>query len=222
MSLPLVANDVLRVVYACYVNEPKQLGESRLHYRVVNAGGFNLEDVAPFLRARLVVPYKGWLPTTAFFAGVSVQRILPAPRSGVLYEVGENFGLASAAGFLPTQASGLISYKTSGIAAVIAGDPPVIVSPALPGTHGRSYIPFPAGSHYDPATNQFTAGAQTKLGAIRTKLGPIIDLGGGASLQQIILRGTKTFDVISSAPSPNVATQRRRGAFGALNRPFGG
>jgi len=220
MPSPLVAGDVLNVVIACYVAEPKQLGESRVRYRVVTPGGVDLEDMPRFFRNLLKTPYKAWLPLSATFAGVSVQRILPSPRSGTISSLDGSVGLAGDVGYLPTQVSGLLTYKTAGIAAVIAGDPPVVVSPALPGTHGRSYVPFPATTWFDPETNSLTGSAVTKLAAIRTRLGPTLTLGG-AQLQQIVLRGTKQFDVISSEPSELFATQRKRGAYGQLNRPFG-
>jgi len=220
--MPIVIGDVFRTVVACYNQEAKQQGLFRVYHRAIAIGGAEIEDIPLAFKNKLKTVMRSWLPQNCRFAGCSTQKVYPLPRSGTFYSLDGGVGTSSSLGPLPTQASGLIRYRTAGITYANPAPPPSTLS--SPGTHGRSYIPFPGVAWFDAPTNELLDTAVTKLQSIADRLGPIASIATtGLQLQQVIAQGPNLFqDVVSNEVSYQVATQRRRGSFGQLNKAFGG
>ncbi len=214
MATPFAPNDIVKVTVGCYFGVAKQLGESVLYYRCTAETGTFIEDLPDFFNGRFRTPYRSWLPATCLYAGVSVQRVFPRPRTGTFYRIQNGAGTGGGAGCMPSQCSGLIRSRT-------AGYPAIGPAPALPGTSGRSYVPFVATTWFDSANNVLTAVGVSKLDAISTRMGPTVSqIGAVLGVYQpttFIFRDATTIE-----SSELVATQRRRGAFGQLNKTFGG
>jgi len=213
MPTPVVVGDVVRVVVANYFETGKQASLNRLHYVCTVSKGAQYESLAAAFWSNFVTVYRAWMPDSCRFQGVSVQKLLPGVRSGVFYHVDPKGGL-SGTGILTSQVSGIIRYKTTGVEIAPPG-------PNEPGTHGRSYVGFPAQSNANFVTNGMQAIAVTRLRAIAARIGPRIVISGGSTWQLVIQRGVLSFPVETVDVIEQWATQRRRGAFGKLNKNFG-
>jgi len=215
MATTLAVGDKLRVVFGSYYPTTKQLGECVLFYRVVTTALPDAETVALFFKNFTKVQWKNLFHTTVQFAGVSVQKVSPNPKSVPVYSLDGGPGTRSASvGTLPSQCAALIRFRTAGNPAFPAAKAPV----------GRCYVPFIADGIFDYDDNQLTSGGLSALDALSRKLGPTISsVGSAVDLQQVILsRATLSYtDVASHEVNSFLATQRRRGAYGQLNRPFG-
>jgi hypothetical protein len=213
MATPLAIGDKIRVVIGCYFPVPKQLGETVVHYRCVDPGGFTLEDFATAMKNRMKVPFCGWMHNTAQFQGVSVQRLFPGSRTSPFYVLESANGTAPGVATLPGQVSGLCRYRTEGIAG----------TPGIPALNGRSYVSFPSDYWQEPANGRLNSSGFSALEAVRTKLGPDINFAIPAQFKQVVYSRTYNgfFDVTSSEGVDAWATQKRRGSFGTLNQPFG-
>jgi len=212
MATPLANNDKLLVVYGSNYGEPSQLGEFRVYYNVVNAAGRSVESLADLLGAMMRTQMIQWLGAGCTYGGCSVQRLFPPPRTTPVYSIWNTASLNSSA-TLPSQVSGVIRYRTSGLPGI----------PPAPGTHGRSYIPFPADRFFDHTKNKLNAAGTSVLQGIADKVGPLFTVPGSTVRLQLLVRQPEdVFQEVSSVEVLEfVGTQRRRGAFGQRNRPFG-
>jgi len=213
MATTLAIGDKLRVVVGSYFPVPKQLGESVVHYRVVDPGGLTMEDFAVAMKNRLKAPFAAWMHNTAQFQGVSVQRLHPGIRTSPYYVLETVVGTAPGAATLPGQVSGLCRYRTEGIAG----------TPGIPALNGRSFVSFPSDYWQEPTNGRINSGGRAALDAVRTKLGIDIAFASPSSFKQVIYSRTYNgyFDVTGTESVDAWATQKRRGSFGTLNQPFG-
>lgn len=209
-TLPIVG-DFLQFRVDCQAND--QLSENVLHYVVGTAtgGGLDLQQMANAMASNLSPVYRAWLPITASFTRVTAQNLTP-PASNPSISVGIG-GIGTASGnLMPRQASGLIRYQT-----------------ALGGraNRGRSYIGFIAGSSVDNS-GELNGGGTALLASIGAAIGPTVVLVLGGLSNQLLLMvrhpnfpGPPPFPagtvVTSVQATALIATQRRRGDFGASN-----
>lgn len=209
-TTPMVG-DFLQVRVNCSAGA--QLSQNVLHYTVnsVNGGGLTLQQLATTIASSVGPLYRAWMATTATFDGLTVQNLTP-PSTDPATSTGST-GAGTATGNLaPRQASGLIRFITG-----FGGR----------GNRGRAYIGLIAGSFID-TTGELTGGGAAVLLNVANGLGPLIapTVGAVTTVLRLMVRhpdvigpprtptGTPVTSVLATAL---IATQRRRGDFGATN-----
>jgi len=181
------------------------------HYSVGNVVGNGCfdTDFVTNLDAALAADYKAVMTNEATYRGVSVQRIVPGPKTVPVFTLANTGTGSMVSDPLPKQCAGVISWKTS-----FSGHK----------YRGRTYIPFPSEAH--------SSAGGVPIGAYVTLLGNIRDrlvgsrnvsdgLGNSSILDPCIFhRLTNNMTLImSGAAKSSWATQRRRGDYGKANLP---
>lgn len=220
MAVIPVIGDILKVVIACRHGVAQQIGESRLFLRVYQnpPAALSLEEAGEAIAGHFQAPYISWLASNCKYNGVSIQRVSPGVRTATYYALRDIAGIASSSGTMATQASGLVRFPTGEGEAV----PPSL---PLPPTKGRAYVPFVPKTFFDGAENSLSNNGKAALDTIAQKMGPRVFLSPGGFAWDLIVYQEASRIVrfaTSTAASWYTATQRRRGAFGQLNKPFGG
>jgi hypothetical protein len=210
-----VQGDLYEVTFVATHSE--QVGMFRRHYVQLTTTGVGptLAQIAAHFSSVYPAPIKALMAATATYNGLSVAKILPAPRTVRAIET-TGVGAGTVVGdILPRQVRGIITLRTD-----LAG----------PAHRGRCYIPFPC--ELDNALGGVpVAGYMTNLNALGTVMlanTPALGAAGNqAILQPVLLRGVYdadgnridwTFSSLASFVSrPRWATQRSSGSYGAAN-----
>jgi len=205
-------NDIWQV--RIYTNMQNQLAVNSFYYK-----GSAVTGVVPSstwlsqIDAAWASDWKALLTNAAVYLGVTVQRMLPLPKT-ILEPTAVGTGTGNAgATMMPKQVSGIGTFRTD-----FAG----------PSARGRVYIPFP-----DEADNGATAvpsaGYLTRLTTMMNLLSIpfVVAPGGGntATLTRVLwhpaLSAATALTVTSFLVRAKWATQRRRGDYGQPNQlPF--
>jgi hypothetical protein len=212
--IPMIG-DVLQVKTRCFfVN---QVSLNVLHYSV-NAyvgAGLNLVEIADKLSARLSTDYRALMSSEVTYEGLSVQNITPARTVPYNSVTGKGVGTVGTKS-CPSQTSFIIKLRSA-----LAGRRNI----------GHVYPGFPAANFQD-FQGRITQAGQDALADLATDLGPSLLLANGPDSVQLQLcirhpdknvplpgtpDATPAYECI---PSTLWATQRRRGDYGAANRPF--
>lgn len=191
--------------------QTNQIGVMVRHYLVSAKAGTGATDqqIANALDAAVAAPLKALMASTVTYRGAAVQRIIPAPPLVEVFSVTGN-GPGTATGDpLPSQVSGIISWRTAN---------------AGPFYRGRNYIPFPAEGDND-VDGKPTAGYSTRCGTLLNALVSFVAGSGGNTntmLAVIYHRVSASYSLITAGFTQfRWATQRRRGIFGQANTvPF--
>ncbi len=228
MATPLVAGDVIRVVYATRVTAKAQLGLFRCFYRVVAPGSATYETLADDIFQNIRTVLTAWLSTSATFQGVSVTREKKNMAGVTVGKFGPVIFRTTATG---TEATALLPLQASAMIRSVCAALP-LNTPPLGSGKGRCYIPWVSLGEYDSTTAKLNAAGLAKLWNVASKIGPSVLLGGkGANLAMVIRRtayaeppAVRPFagwsDVTSLEAQNLIATQRRRGDFGKINAAF--
>jgi hypothetical protein len=215
-STPIVG-DVLEIRTLCFSID--QISVNVMHWRVgnVSGAGVSLQDIAAQFDTDVNGAYKNWMPANCNYRGIGITN-LTGERTVEYHATGFTGPGTQTAKMLPTQTTGLISFKT-----------------ALAGRHMRGRI-FPGLPWTDwmLATSQMTAAGLIALNTIRSAIGLAKVASIGANSTTVVLTvmhrptlarpippNSLTTDVTSAVASGLWATQRRRGEFGRTNQvPF--
>lgn len=217
MATPLVAGDVVNVVYGTYCASHAQQGLVRLFYKVISGSGANYESLASELYNRSLNAWTMWLPPLTRFAGVSVRCVKGAVLTPTFKYAPSTGGTgAYGTGPLPLQTSAIIRWPAAAVPAPTAR-PPIT---------GRSYVPFPSVQGFDTATLKMSTEGLTRLIQLGSLFGPSVVFPGGMNLQLQIQRTPAADNIYSEVTGASFlrtyATQRRRGDLGRVNQPFAG
>lgn len=206
--------DVLQI--RVYCGASNQLSENVLHYRVesVVGGGVQLDSIALLFETRVHADYKAWMPLFAEWLGLTAQNITPPITNPAIANLQAGVGTALG-GLAPHQVSGLISTST-----------------AFGGRNqkGRVFIGFPTVNWLTTA-GELGPAAVAQLATIASLIGSlvVISLGGASASLRLLVRHPDLpgppriptgSPVTGLSASTGIATQRRRGDFGAPNTPF--
>lgn len=207
MPTIITTNSIWRARVACYL--PNQASINVLHYIATASAGAGGTDTtfAAGLDSLLAPLMKAVLNEAAFYRGVSVQRIFPAPTT-IPAIVTVNDGAGEVTGdLLPAQVCGVITKQTP-----YAG----------PQFRGRMYCPFPGEA--DNTGNAPTAGYGARLDDIALALLDVIVAGAGGDTSDmtpcLYHRGDGSITLLTATRTNLLwGTQRRRGNYGRLNNP---
>lgn len=204
----MALNDVLEIKH--YFSCLNQVAVITRHYRVV-VDGFGDADNARQLLCNefddtFGTVYRTMIASAATYAGTTLSRVAPFPRTAVKLAV-TMAGVGALTGdLLPLQVSGLVGTKTA-----LAGR----------AQRGRIYVPFPPESAND-ANSTPTASHVGLLDSLALACDDQVSVTLGAetiSVNPVIYhRTTQTTDnIVAAAARDKWATQRRRGSFGQPN-----
>jgi len=131
---------------------------------------------------------------------------------------------ASTGTVLPGQNSALLRWTCNALPETV---------PPLGSAKGRSYVPWVSVANYNTGTTRLLPAGTAKVTAIGQKIGPVMAVALKGATLQMVLRRTfpapgpnlpRPFagwaDVTKGDTESKIATQRRRGEFGALNDTF--
>lgn len=206
MAAP-VDGDTWLLRVACITDDQAAINT---YYLIVSGvvGGTVLDTDAAAAYNTLLAPlYKAVLSEEAEYYGVSLGRVLPAPKTVPAKNISAR-GVGDVAGdMLPGQVSGIISFATA-----FAGRK----------FRGRVFIPFP--SETDNAAHIPVAGYGTRLQALATAMLAPLTVTAGASSATftpfLFHRNDGSSTKITTMLAKRLwATQRRRGDFGQRNPP---
>lgn len=209
MAAAITLNSIWRARVACYL--PNQASINVLYYICTEVGGEGGVDgsFAAGLDTLFAPLFKALLCEAAFYRGVSVQRVSPAPPT-LPSVVTVNDGAGTVAGdLLPAQVSGVITKQTP-----FAGVK----------FRGRLYCPFPGEA--DNTSNAPTAGYLSRLNDLAQSLTDVVVAGvaGDTSTMAPCLwhRSDGSITLLTAVRTNALwGTQRRRGNYGKLNlAPF--
>lgn len=210
MAIIVAANNLLRVVWACKLNDQIGLNVRYFFVGAAIVGSPTLQQVADELDDVFSALYRDWLGTSAEYLGCSAQRVSPTASIPQVSTTNAGSGTGGASD-VPAQVSGCLTLKTD-----------------LPGrkNRGRMYVPFPGHDMVDPPFG-LTSSGSTRLTAFGTALQsaiPVVNGGDECNVAAWIV-DPETFDVrgrvTSYRANDKLATQRRRGAYGRTNAaPF--
>lgn len=206
-----IFGDVLQIRVNCSAAE--QLSQNVLHYKVfsVTGGGLTIKQIADQFAQTNGPIYRSWMASTATFDGCTVQNLTPPITDPATSSGGTGIG-SSVGNLEPRQASGLLSHTTG-----FGGR----------ANRGRSYIGLMAAGNVD-ASGNLTGGGVAILANVGAALGPFVALSVGG-LQTILQLQIRHPDTPGPPPMPSttavtfiqasgkIATQRRRGDYGAPN-----
>lgn len=206
-----IVGDFLQVRVDCQAND--QLSQNVLHYAVTatGGGGLSLQFIANVFGATLAAAYRNWLPGAASFSQITVQNLSPPQTNPATSAAVGGAGLVLG-NLQPRQASGLLRFHTD-----LGGR----------ANRGRAYIGFIAGSSVD-VNGELNGAGTALLVAVGNAIGPFpnIILGGASTSLRLQIRHpnlpgpppTPTGTPVNSIQATAlIATQRRRGDFGASN-----
>jgi len=207
-----ILNDIVQARVECF--SVSQISLNVLHYRVISVagGGLPLLQLAQQMVLALGPLYRALMPITAIFQSVTCKNVTPPETVGVR---ASSITAGNAIGnLLPRQVSALIGYGTN-----LAGR----------AQRGRSYVGMISDTFVD-ASGEFTGAGFAALVNVASQIGPAAtySFGGATTNLQLVIRhpnlvgpppATNTTDVVYTAPSALLATQRRRGDYGRTNRP---
>jgi len=211
MATQLLAGNVIEVRFVSFI--PEQIAVNRLFYEVENVqgAGADTDAAADRLNTIFAFAYRGMMPSSADYRGVSVQRIFPLPRTVASINVTLAGPGSALGGLQPSQVAALVAKRTD-----FAGR----------SFRGRAYVPFPADTFQaadgNPATTFVTGELLTFANLIDDTLtaGVLLDT---VDLKPVLWKlpvGPAT-PVTQTIARALWATQRRRGGFGAKNAlPF--
>jgi len=209
--------DVLEIRTLCFSID--QISVNVMHWRVsvLTGAGVTLQDIAAQFDTDVNGAYKNWMAANCNYRGIGITN-LTGDRTVEYHATGFTGPGTQTASTLPTQVTGLISFKT-----------------ALAGRHMRGRI-FPGlpWAGWVLATSQMTAAGLVALNTIRSSIGLAKTATVGPNGTTIVLTvmhrptparpippNSLTTDVTTAAASGLWATQRRRGEFGRTNQvPF--
>lgn len=211
MATALLAGNIIETRFVCFI--PEQIAVNRLYYVVENVlgTGADTDDAAAALNTQFAFGYRGMMPSSASYRGVSVQRIFPLPRTVASIDV-TLAGVGQALGGLqPSQVAALVAKRTD-----FAGR----------AFRGRAYAPFPSDTFQAADGNPSTAFVTGELLTFANSVNTVIT--AGFSPNTVDLRPTlwkvpagPSTPLTNTVARANWATQRRRGGFGAKNAlPF--
>lgn len=208
----MAVNDIWSFKITCF--GMSQLGEIVLHAletTTLGTGG-TVQQGSDSVSTAFATVIKAWMSPTFSYRGVIGQRIFPlANKSNPINSVAGQGAGAAAAGDLPTQLAGLLTFRSN-----------------LVGRRGlgRGYVPFPATAQFTGTGAILSAAGLTALGNIATVLLAPLTFGTGGNTSTIVFGVySKKFGqigtIIQVPTHASFATQRRRGAFGKVNaQPF--
>lgn len=211
LNLPLALGDTLSVQFGTYWNG--QAGINTLHVQVVQAVGLpTLADVAKGYDDLVHAAYKDLLTSTATYYGVRAQRITPLPRSmAEISTLHTGVGLGGTEG-MPGQVSGIIGWATAKAGRAF---------------RGRIYIPFPDENDHNNNTNAPSDSYILRLKTLGDILAAEQTVTNGVNTATLLpciwhRKGIANTTILEARPRLKWATQRSRGAYGAVNRypPF--
>lgn len=210
MAQLLALGDIIRLRIGCYT--ATQAAINTIHYKVIEVNGASASDAdaALLFNATLAPLMKNLMSVEANYQGVSVQRIYPGTPTVPQQSVSLSGPGLIAGTILPTQVSGIISFRTA-----LAGR----------SQRGRMYIPFPAEDSslsgipvaaYETALGNLAAQLVVSSLLIPGTMGP-----DNCRLQTVLWhRATNSSDPINAYKvRAKFATQRKRGEYGARNIP---
>jgi len=208
-----VEGDLLQIRTVCYT--PQQISMNVLHYEVAAVAGvpLTLSQIALLYETRVATLYKAMMPATARWRGCDVRNLM-LPMTLTFPSVSLDNTGTSGTQLVPTQSSYLIRNQ-----AAFGGRKYI----------GHVYPGFVTLSFVDN-DGQLTAPGQAALDLLLAGLGPTALLVGdtGQASLALTIRHPNTpgpivapvwTRVASMVSSPLIATQRRRGDYGARNSP---
>ena len=207
----MAVGDVYKLRTVCYTSN--QISVNVTHWEsTAELGSISpglLLAAAIGFEAILAPLYKVMMPAQASWRGCGFQRVKVAPTLEWASTTLDGLGTAMGS-LVPTQSSGLISWRTADVTRR---------------GRGRIYIGFPPTGSTD-ADGSPNASYMVPLAALglayvlpRTWTFGMTD---SVSLKLVVVNGVvsvPTKDVITYAEKPRYATQRRRGQYGRLNLP---
>lgn len=209
MAFPAV-NEIWEVRVVCY--SASQIGVNTVHYRITQATNPIGDNIAAAQISLALAPlYKAYLPQTANYLGVSVQRAYPLPRTRAYATKADQGPGTQLLDMMPKQVSGLIKCWAD------AGGPAY---------RGRIYLPFPCEADND-ANGQPTNSWNTLATPIKNYLYSVITVTSGGNTNDwtpvIYHRAgpSNSPTIVQAQVVLKWATQKRRGDFGRINAlPF--
>lgn len=210
MSRPVDVGDIYEVKQCCYGRS--QLGINVLHYQVtVTAGAGDMfpEDMPNLFGDYSSDEFKDCINENFSWVGCMVRLVDPAISitylSTSVAKVGDRAGEP-----LPTQVSGIITKRSD--------------STGRNG-RGRMYVPFPSEDDNDDGHPSAALFVEYAVLAARVLSPIILTSAGGAIVTFVPVLWNADTDTVTAVTSSVVrnkwGTQRRRGAYGAMNlNPF--
>ena len=203
----MALNDVYEVKIFCSM--PRQTGLNVRHYKVT-------ASVAPeppasafmdFLDQQFAAQYPPLLNTTAFYHGVSVQKILPLPKSVAITTDARRASGTGGSDPMPKQVSGVITLRT-----LLAGRR----------NRGRVFVPFPSeqSNTLEGVPTGLYGLSLIILGDFLIQPVNIVGLPGSATYTPVLNHRTPPFgqEILVSRVARGIwGTQRRRGDYGSPN-----
>lgn len=210
MSIPISVGDVLVARFVCQLDDQVAINRRLLRVTADDAVDPPTDtSLAAGLDSLFALAYKDSLVSDATYRGVSLQRIIPLPKT--IPAVGSlNAGPGTQVGNpMPPQTAGVYSLRAD-----FAGRT----------FQGRSYQPFPSDVSND-AEGKPTAAYRAVLSDLGLAFSNPIVINGTVSGSTTL---QPTLDPTGAAPNRDLTsfvtrlvwgTQRRRGGFGASNVP---
>jgi len=208
-----IVGDLLQIRTVCYTDT--QISMNVLHYEVAATAGTpqTLAVIATLFETRVFTAYATLMPSTARWRGCDVQNVMPVPTLKFPSVIHDQVGISGDT-LTPTQSSLLIHTNANFAGRKYLGR-------VYPGLLSTAWCTVDG--HLDVA-------GLAKLDILKNLLGPSLVLVGdtGQTSLALTIRHpnslgpviTPTWDrVLSMVSSPKIATQRRRGQFGAANVP---
>lgn len=205
--------DLLQARVVCYT--PDQISMNVLHYEVAATAGVpqTLQTIATLFDTRVHIAYKNMMPTSAKFRGVDFRNLMP-PSTLAYADVTRDAVGNTGTDLTPTQSSLLIRHQAN-----FAGRKFI----------GHTYPGFITADFVDVDGSLLPLGLAT-LDALRVSIGVAFVLVGdtGQTTLALSIRHPNSLGpvvapqwtrVLESQSSEKIATQRRRGNFGAHNAP---
>jgi len=206
-------NDLLQCRVVCYTDT--QISMNVLHYEVAATAGIplTLSQISNLFSARVQNAYKNLMPPTASYRGCDFRNLMPPATLPFPETVDDGVGLTGTT-LTPTQVSMLIRTQAN--------------------FAGRGYIghvyPGLISATYVDVDGALTGAGSAALTILANLLGPSFALVGdtGQASLALTIRHPNTLGpvivpvwtrVLTVLPSGLLATQRRRGEFGARNIP---
>lgn len=209
MPVPAYAvGDVCEVVAMCYDPETVQLGLNVYHAKcaAVTGGGVSDQDIADRVDNDVNALYKAVLADDSEYYGITARNLFGVPLPAPSFSIG-NRGVGLAGGVTaPDQLAPFARFLTG-----VAGRT----------GRGRKYFPFMPLIFID-VDNKITAASQVLYQALTTYFSTDITIVGvGTAVFQWGGYNRVTFNFLRwrvAIMELQIATQRRRGAFGRTNQ----
>ena len=201
----------------CYTASQISLNRTFWMWSGTTGTGPTNAQIAAAFDTHFAATYKGWMSQEALYRGISIRRVATPTEAPFVSVANEGVGTV-AGSVLPTQVTGVLSFKTF-----------------FAGAHyrGRVYPGFPPTSFQNVLGGMTNAGA-VALALISAQYAATVSAGAGGNTASFTLQvrsvvnnvpplpPTITYNAVQEVLTRNrFATQRRRGQFGRPNTlPF--